>query len=383
MLTTRTILGSLAASAMVAVPTASAVTGAPLPRRDGVVIAWQPRSSTAIVVTGDQRAYAIHSLRRAAPGSRVRVDGIKWGAPTSGIKWSVAPSGIKWGIKWAANGSYQSRLTKLRGRATTMSLRGTVVRRFGRRAVVVSIRGGTIVIPLRGAVWLPGGKRSNATSPLGAFGAKVTIRVSFDARNRAFSRRVVETSPPSQRPTLPVAGRVIASDTVGQTLTVQVGNAAFPVILTISVPAAVDLANYPVGSEIAGTVVQAAAPDTTLSAVALSLNKTFAQADSPLTTVVIAPPNPLHLAAIDDAQSRWLEGRAQGLVPNTGLFTSERNRLDRIEFLITVGDKPKAISELEQFDKKLKDAPPDDITPSFRGDRRAAATALRAQLLAG
>lgn len=383
-MTTRRTLASLAASALIGVPAASAVNGAPLPRRDGVVVAWQARSKTAIVVTGDQRAYAIHSLRRVAPGSRVRVDGIKWGTPTSGIKWSVAPSGIKWGIKLAANGSFQSRLTSLPGRATTMSLRGTVVRRFGRRSAVVSIRGGAFVIALRGAVWLPGGKFTNATPRnLGQMGAKVTVRVSFDAKGRAFSRRIVETSPPSATPTLPVSGRVVAIDTTGRTLTVRAGNAAFPVTLTIGVPPVVDLARYPVGSEIAATVKQAAAPDTTLAATALSLNATFADADSPITTVVIAPPIPQHLAVIDGMQSHWFAGRAQGLVSNTGVFTSEGNRLARIEFLITVGDKPKAVSELEQFDKKLRTAPPDAIATSFRDELITAAAALRTQLLIG
>jgi len=211
-------------------------------------------------------------------------------------------------------------------------------------------------------------------------GAKVTIRVSFDAKGRAFSRRIVETSLPSPTPTLPVAGRVIAIDTSGRTLTVRAGNAAFPVTLTVSVPPVVDLARYPVGSEIAATVMRAAAPDTTLAATALSLNATFADADSPITNVVIPPPNPLHLAAIDGMQSRWLAGQAQGLVPNTGVFTSERNRLDRIEFLITAGDKPKAISELERFDNKLRTAPPEAITTSFRDELITAAATLRMQL---
>ncbi len=378
---TRTILASLAASATVLVPTALAVDGAPLQRRDGVVIAWQARSSTAVVVTGDQRTYAIHSLRRVTPGSRVRVEGIKWGTPTSGIKWSVAPSDIKWGIKWAANGSFQARLTKLSGRATTMSLRGTVVRRFGGRGVAVSIPGATIIIPFRGAVWLPGGKLTNGVATLGQFGAKVTVRVSFDAKGRAFSRRVLEIAPPSVQPVAPLAGRVIAVDSVARTLTVQTGNASFPLPLTIGIPPAFNLALYPIGSEIAAEIMHGADPDTTLAATALSLNRTFAEADSPTTSVVIVPPNPLHLAAINDMLSRWRTGNAQGLVPNTGLFTSERNRLARVMFLITVGDKPKAVAELGQFDKKLRNAPPDAIMAAFRDENLAAAGALRAQLL--
>ena len=377
------VLVSLLASTGVVVPAASAVDGAPLPRRDGVVVAWQARSATAIVVTTDQRAYAIHALRRVAPGSRVRVEGIKWGTPTSGIKWSVTPAGIKWGIQRAANGSYQSRLTKLAGRATTMSLRGTVVRRFGNRGVVVSVRGGTFVIPLRGAVWLPGGKRSNATTTLGQMGAAVTIGVSFDAKGRAFSRRVIETAPPVATPTVPVAGRITASDPVARTLTVQAGTTAFPVLLTISLPSLVDIARYPVGSEFAATVVQAAAPDTTLAATALSLNATFAQADSPATSIVIAPPNPQAVAAINDLKIRWLAARDQGIIPNTGEFTSEQNRIDRIAFLINVGDTTNAVSELEQLDKKLRNAPADTIATAFRDEVTAATAALRAQLLAG
>lgn len=377
------ILMTLVASTGVVIPAASAVDGAPLPRRDGVVVAWQARSATAIVVTGNQRAYAIHSLRRIAPGSRVRVEGIKWGTPTSGIKWSVTPAGIKWGIKRAANGTYQSRLTKLAGRATTMSLRGTVVRRFDRRGVVVSVRGGTFVIPLRGAVWLPGGKRANAVTVLGQMGAAVTIDVSFDARGRAFSRRVIETAPPAATPILPVAGRITASDPVARTLTVQAGTTAFPVLLTIALPTIADIARYPVGSEIAATVMQAAAPDTTLAATALSLNRTFAQADSPATSIAVPAPNPQTLAAINDLKGRWLAGRGQDLIPNTGVFTSERNRIDRIAFLVTVGDPTKAVSELEQFDKKLRNAPADAIATAFRDEMMVVAAALRAQVLAG
>ena len=61
-----------------------------------------------VVVTPTGRMMAIHSLRKLSPGTRVRVDGIKWGAPLAGIKWGVQPAGIKWGIKWAKNGTFAS-----------------------------------------------------------------------------------------------------------------------------------------------------------------------------------------------------------------------------------------------------------------------------------
>ncbi len=304
----RTIIAGLGVSAFVAVPIAIAVEGRPLPRRDGVVVAWQARSATAVVVTGDQRVYAIHALRRVTPGARVRVQGIKWGAPTSGIKWTVAPSGIKWGIQRARNGSFQSRLTRL-GTASTMSLRGTVVRRFGTRGLAVSIRGATFVIPMtRGAVWLPAGKRQNATGQLGQFGATVRVQIAFGRGGRVSTRRIVEVQPPVQNRPVPVSGRMIAVDPAARTITVQSGTTTFALPLVINVPASIDLAAYPVGSQIAGQIVQAPAPQTTLHAVELSRNESFAAADSPATTIAVPAPNPAHVAAVQPA-GRPMAGR--------------------------------------------------------------------------
>jgi hypothetical protein len=381
---TRTLLASIAGSALVAVPVALAVDGQPLPKREGVVVAWQPRSTTAVVVTGDQRVYAIHTLRRATPGTRVRVEGIKWGTPTSGIKWTVAPSGIKWGIGRARNGSFQSRLTRL-GAATTMSLRGTVVRRFGTRGVAVSIRGATFVIPLtRGAVWLPGGKRQNATAPLGQFGSTVSIQISFSRTGRASTRRLTELQPPVANRRVPISGRVIAVDAAAHTITIQAGTTVFPLPLLIDVPATVDLAAYPVGSQLAGLIVQAPAPQATLHAVELSRNETFGRADSPTTTIQVPVPNPAQVAASNGLLARWTAARAGGLIPNDGLFTSQRNRLQRVAFLIGVSDKAKAIDELENFGKRFKNvSSPDDIDASLRDAIVTEADALRSQLVQG
>lgn len=376
----RTLIASIAGSALVAVPVALAVDGQPLPRRDGVVVAWQPKSTTAVVVTGDQRAYAIHTLRRVTPGTRVRVEGTKWGTPSSGIKWTVAPSGIKWGIARARNGSFQSRLTRL-GTATTMSLRGTVVRRFGRRGVAVSIRGATFVIPMtRGAVWLPGGRRQNATVPLGQFGSTVSIQISFSRTGRASTRRLTELQPPVANRRVPISGRVIAVDGAAHTITIQAGTTAFPLPLLIEVPATVDLAAYPVGSQVAGLIVQAPAPQGTLHVVEVSRNETFGRADSPTTTIVVPTPNPAHVTASNGLLARWTTARAGGLIPNDGLFTSQRNRLQRVAFLIGISDRAKAIDELENFSKRFKNSAPDDIDMSFKDAIVIEADALRAQV---
>ena len=377
------LLASIAGSALVAVPVALAADGQPLPRREGVVVAWQARSTTAVVVTSDQRVYAIHTLRRVTPGTRVRVEGIKWGTPASGIKWTVAPLGIKWGIRRASNGSFQSGLTRL-GTARTMSLRGTVVRRFGARGVAVSIRGATIVLPLaRGAVWLPIGKRQNVTAPLGQLGSTVSVQIAFGRTGRATARRLIELQPPTANRRVPISGRVTAVDPMGHTIALQAGATGFPLPLVINLPAAVDLTAYPVGSQLAGQIVQAPAPQATLHAVELSRNETFARADSPATTIVISAPNPAHVAASNDLLSRWVAARAGGLIPNEGLFTSQRNRLQRVAFLIGIGDTAKAAAELENFSMRFKNSSPGDVDTSFRESIVTAAGALRAQLPLG
>jgi hypothetical protein len=360
-------------------PSALAVEAQPLPRRDGVVVAWQARTATAVVVTGDRRVYAVHALRRVTPGTRVRVDGIKWGRPTAGIKWSVAPQGIKWGIKWAKNGTYQSRLTRT-GTATTTSLRGTVIRRFP-RAVAVSVRGATIVIPTtRGAVWLPGGKVQNATTELGRLGATVDVRVGFTSTGRAVARGVTEIAPPIPSARIPLAGKIVAVDPVARAITVRSGTVAFPLDLIVEVPAAFDLGLYPVGSQIAGRIAEAPAPQQTLHAVELSLNGSFAQADSPVTSVSSPPADPAHVAAATSLKDRWLAARAGGWIPNDGLFTANLNRLERLGFLIVVSDKEKAVKEIDQFVMKLQSGGPAAIDPGFKTEAEAAAAALKAQL---
>jgi hypothetical protein len=379
----RTIIAGLGVSASLAVPIALAVEGRPLPRRDGVVVAWQARSSTAVVVTGDQRVYAVHALRRVTPGTRVRVQGIKWGTPTSGIKWTVAPYGIKWGIRQARNGSFQSSLTRL-GTASTMSLRGTVVRRFGTRGLAVSIRGATFVIPMtRGAVWLPTGKRQNATGQLGQFGATVRVQIAFGRGGRVSTRRITELQPPVANRPVPVAGRVIAFDAAAHTITVQSGATGFTLPLVVDVPANVDLTAYPVGSQVAGQIVQAPAPQTTLHAVELSRNETFAAADSPVTTIAVPAPNPALVAASNELLTRWLNGRAGGLVPNEGLFMAQHNRLQRVAFLIGISDVERAIKELDSFDRRFKNTPAGEVDPAFQATMVSQADALRAALAAG
>lgn len=397
----RLVMAGLAGTALVATPSALGVDAAPLAVRDGVVVAWQSTSKTAVVVAANQRVYTVHSLRRMRPGTRVRVEGIKWGAPTAGIKWSVAPRGIKWGIKLAKNGTYQSRLTAL-GTATTASLRGRVVRRYGGRAVAVGVRGATVIVPLtRGAVWLPSGKVQKSAAPLGAFGSTVTVRLGLGG-GRAVARGVTQLAPPVPNVAVPVAGRIVAADATARALTVRAGTVAFPLDVTISVPAAVDLGLYPVGSVLASQIV--AASDGRLRPVELSLNGSFSQADSPATSVTLdpnaspgttpappppggggtpPPPGPAVIALATKLKNDWVAARGAGLIPGNGLYTSNLQRVERIEELVTAANVVEAVIEIDAFVARLDGGPAGEIDAVFKAQIASDAGTLRARLLGG
>jgi hypothetical protein len=397
----RLVLAGLAGTTLVAAPSAMGADAQPLPSRDGVVVAWQPASKTAVVVATNRRVYTVHSLRRVRPGTRVRVDGIKWGTPTSGIKWLVAPRGIKWGIRFARNGTYQSRLTTL-GVATTTSLRGKVVRRYGGRAVAVGIRGATVIVPLtRGAVWLPSGKVQKGTAPLGAFGSTVVVRLGF-AGGRAVARGVTQIAPPVLNARVPVAGRIVAANAASRSLTVRAGTVAFPLDVTIAIPPAVNIGLYPVGSVLASQIITAA--DGSLRPVELSLNGSFGQADSPTTSVAVDPtttpgttptppppggggsppaPGPDVIAMAARLKDQWITAHTNGLIPGNGLYTSNRNRLERIEVLVIAGNAAEAILELDAFTARLDAGTTGEIDPIFKAQIAADAAAFRGRLVNG
>lgn len=90
------------------IPIADALRVAPLQNRNGVVLTWRAHNKVAVIAQPSGKLLAIHSIRKVTPGTRVTVQGIKWGTPTRGIKWAAPGRGIKWGIKWGRNGTYQS-----------------------------------------------------------------------------------------------------------------------------------------------------------------------------------------------------------------------------------------------------------------------------------
>ena len=111
----------------------------PLGVRQGVIVGYRAQSSTVIVAVPSGKMKAIHALRSGRTGTRVRIRGIKWGAPISGIKWGRAPSGIKWGIKWGLNGTLSSPLDRI-GSSSTVRIRGVVLTR-SRTAIAIATTG--------------------------------------------------------------------------------------------------------------------------------------------------------------------------------------------------------------------------------------------------
>lgn len=394
----------------------------PLPQRDGVVVSWQPVSRSTVIVTDDSRVYVVHGLRRTAPGRRVRVDGIKWGTPTSGIKWSTRPQGIKWGIRTAANRTFSSSVTRL-GRTRTMALRARVLKRFGTRGVVVAVPGATVALPLvRGAVWLPTGKRSHAGRGVGAPGSTSVFRLAVTPRGRVVVTSAVEVA--AARPTtpLPFAGRVTAIDPATRTITVTAGTTAFLVRVVVAVPPTVPISPFVPGAVVSGSLL---AGDRSLTEI--SLNGSFSQADATATVVTAttgssvtgtpgtsvgttggtsptggvsttptAPggtgsggPSPATL--VTAMSTAWAAGRDAGVFSQgagTGFATSQANRLTRIGEYLAVGDLVDARLEAQRFESLLQDAAtePGDHGPvvitsgSFKAAMLTDAAALRRAL---
>lgn len=215
-----------------------------------VIVKWQPRSKTVVVATPSGRMMTIHALRPTRVGTRVRIQGVKWGTTIAGVKWGLRPAGVKWGVKWAANGTYSAKLRKI-GVAGSTRIRGVVVAR-NRRAIAVGAPGGVVII--RTAVWLPGG-----TTTLKAFrppraGDVVSVDVRLGTRGVIGSRnlRIVSTAP---RPIF-VAGTITDLDPVTRTIRLTVStDPVLPIVLTIPLPADLDIATLATGLEVAGSVI--------------------------------------------------------------------------------------------------------------------------------
>jgi hypothetical protein len=364
-----------AGGVMAAVPAMAAVTDVrvrPLPSdRAGVVVDWRGRSSTAVVALRSGRLLAVHSLRRVAPGTSVRIDGIKWGTPSSGIKWSTPPRGIKWGIKLSRNGTYVSDLRRTGGSRGT-PVRGVVVRRF-RNAVAIGTRGGVVVV--RMAVWLPSGTKRTNARVLPAVGDTITTNVRFGPRGRLLGDgvRFVDTGGRSTR--IPVSGRLSKVVTAGRTVQISsFSDPAFQVVTSLGVPSTIDMAKLTVGQEVAATATIAA--DGALRVKEISRNETFTAANDPANTQVAPPPaDGATLDLLRRAIDRWTAGRQAGGVSDQAVYQNELARLERATAAAQDGNRPVARAEVQAFIDDVVRAIPKQVTPEVAAEVLAVAGA--------
>lgn len=254
----------------------------PLPNPNGTVVTWNAQNKTTLVATTDRRVYVIHGLRKLSPGTRVRVQGIKWGTPTRGIKWSKKPQGIKWGIKWARNGTFQARVTPTKaGKAKTLSLRARVIRRSGNRGVVLSIPGATLGLPAaRRAVWIPRTTK-RTKSGIGSFGSTIIVHMAVAPNGRVTMTKAQEVPTPPSQAAVPFAGTIISVNRTTGTMRVRVGGNGLTTVLTLSAPAGTDLKKLRVGTPVSGAA-RGTNPNRPLTVTQLAPNTSFGAADAPI-----------------------------------------------------------------------------------------------------
>ena len=369
----------IVAGATLAVPAVADLTSVavqPLPNdRTGVVVDWRARSGTATVALRSGRLLAIHSLRRVQPGTRVRVDGIKWGAPTSGIKWSVAPQGIKWGIKWSRNGTYSSRLNALR-RVGGTRVRGVVVQRFG-SGVAIGTPGGIVVV--RMAVWLPktGHARTNAlVRPVR--GDTITTNVQIGRRGRLHGDGARILAGGAR--VIAVSGRLSAIDTANRSIRISnISDPSYPVHTNLGVPSTIDMARLAIGSEV--VVSTGVTPAGTMRVNQIARNETFAAGNDPANIQVAPPPaDAKTLGLLRQAIGRWTAGHANGEITDQAVYDAELARLQRADAAARDGNRSVARTELDAFITDVMAARPGTVADKLTTDVLAFAAAAFEQL---
>ncbi len=295
----RTLVIAAVAALSAIAPISEALRVAPLKTRNGVVVTWRPQNRVAIVAQPNGNLLAIHALRKVAPGTRVTVSGIKWGTPTSGIKWAAPAQGIKWGIKWGRNGSYQSGLRKKKAKkAVWTPVRGPIVKRIGKKAVAVGTPGGSVVFRVSFARIQ--GHAANAVDTLPPVGATISVRVFFGKNGVKVGRDIKYLKPPVPGASLPFAGKILSINPVTRTMVVEDDqDPAYPIRVTVKLPAAFTLTPYTVGQEVA--VAGTLSSGGTLALTSIGPNNNFDQADDPTTVQILTTGQPACANAVEAA----------------------------------------------------------------------------------
>ena len=249
-MTTRTLACGVLAGLAVMAPV-SAASAAPAPH-SGVVVDYRAASGTATVAAPGGRLVAVHTARRARPGTRVRL------ARMAAL----------------ANGTYSGTVRAI-GRARRARVRGTVAAHVGGGAIAVSARGTTFVVRL-GAV-SGRAKRSQERDAQPPVGTEITTTVTIGADGRLGCDGVHQVAPPAAGAGIEVEGRVSAIDPGARTVTLTAEDDGLQADFVIAVPDGIDITAYAVGDEVEASVVVGADGGLTLQG--SSLNSDDSEAD--------------------------------------------------------------------------------------------------------
>jgi hypothetical protein len=344
--------------------------------RVATVVSVRARAGVVVVAFPSGQTAAIHSqLRSLKPGSRVRVEGIKWGTPTAGIKWAKPPRGIRWGIKWSRSGVFASQLRSI-GTSGPTRVRGIVVRRFP-GGVSVGTRGG--VVPIRVAVWLPGIKRTTTNPVIPSVGDVIDVDVNFTTEGR-LTADGVRIVPTRTRPELPISGRLRSVSSERRTAVVRnVEDPDLPLEREIRIPAGVDLARLELGREIASTSTLTA--DGSLRAATIAPNDSFEAANDPANQIVAPPPaNATTVELLRQATDRWVGAGTINEVSNRSVYDTGLGHLQRATAAAEDGDLATALTEAQAFRTLIIVGVPLTITPTVAADELALIGAAIAEL---
>ncbi|HRC07347.1 MAG TPA: hypothetical protein PLV41_03955 [Miltoncostaeales bacterium] len=347
----------------------------PLGVRQGVIVGYRAQSSTVIVAVPSGKMKAIHALRSGRTGTRVRIRGIKWGAPISGIKWGRAPSGIKWGIKWGLNGTLSSPLDRI-GSSSTVRIRGVVLTR-SRTAIAIATTGGivTIITPM-GLPAVTGSLRPHATAAprLGSI-VTVPVRIRGGMLTSSAPVRVIGSVA-----TIPVSGAITAISTTRRTITIDgTSDPVLPVEMTMAAPSTMNIAALSVGDEVVAIALRDASG--ALKAASIGRNETFAAANDPALQLVApagARPETVGLTTglVNQVDAAVFVGQISGATA-----TSATTQIRAVRTLAQDGDFPGAISALDAFIATIDTGRADrTVDPQTANRLRRLADDLKARL---
>lgn len=252
---TRTLAcGALAGLAVLAPISAAGATPARPPHHAGVVVDYRAGSHTATVALPGGKLIAVHTARRARPGSRVRLAG----------------------LTQLANGTYTGAL-RASGRARRARVRGTVVAHLGAGAIAVSARGTTFVVRLAKPGHRRSVKRANEIGSGPAVGTPISAVVTIGEGGRLECDTLKELAPPDASAVIDIEGRISAVDEAARTLTVTAEDDGLSTDFTVIVPDTIDTTVYAVGDELEAAVLVNA--DGTFTLQGASLNGDDQDAD--------------------------------------------------------------------------------------------------------